>query len=202
MLHWNPSPPSNGRRQRCRSIGAVGVAFVALIGAAGARAAGGDYVIAGGTAPERSQVRAALNTSAFDWSLVPEQITITVARDVSTESTPGEITVDSGLLDSGRFAWGFIQHEYAHQVDFFLLDPQVRAMFLDRLGGTTWIPSAGQTVPFRQIGAERFASLLSWAYWPSADNADDTFRWGTRNPAGMVTTPSLFRELLTQTLDQ
>ena len=74
-------------------------------------------------------------------------------------------------------------------------------MFMAQLGGETWIPLPGATVPFWQIGAERFASMLSWSYWPSTNNADDTFAHGIRNPAGTTTTPARFKILLGEAFD-
>ena len=91
-----------------------------------ALAAGGNYVH-GGTAKQQGQVKAALNASAFDWSLVPQQIVVHIAPGIPSEATFGNIWLDSNLLDSGIFAWGVVQHEYAHQVDFFLLDDAKRS---------------------------------------------------------------------------
>jgi hypothetical protein len=62
-----------------------------------------------------------------------------------------------------------IQHEYAHQVDFFLLDDATRARLAGRLGGESWWQtSAG--LAHQALASERFASSLAWAYWPSPDN--------------------------------
>src|SRR5438105_233781 len=103
-----------------------------------ASALGGRYVFDGGTAAERTQVGAALGASAFDWSLVPGQITIHIARGATSTAAPGEIWLDANLLDAGNFSWGVVQHEYAHEVDFLLLDDRTRAKLLRVLGGTTW----------------------------------------------------------------
>ena len=110
----------------------LGAATLMLAPAAAAR--GGSYVVDGGTAAERSQVADALSASTFDWSLVPVQVKIHVARGINSHAQAGEIWLDANLLDSGRFAWGVVQHEYAHQVDFFLLDDQMRAQLSAALG--------------------------------------------------------------------
>jgi hypothetical protein len=82
----------------------------------------------------------------------------------------GIIELDTRLLQAGRFALGVIQHEYAHQVDFFLLDDAMRARPAGRLGGESWWQtSAG--FAHQALTSERFASSLAWAYWPSPDNA-------------------------------
>ena len=60
----------------------VAPALAALALAAEARAAGGSYRFDGGTPAEQRQVRAALDASSFNWSLVPVQITIHIARDI------------------------------------------------------------------------------------------------------------------------
>ena len=87
-------------------------------------------------------MRAALTASSFNWSLVRVQITIHIARDIpSSQATPGQIWLDAGLLDSGEFAWAFVQHEYAHQLDFFLLDDargeRSSRRYAGRTGSTT-----------------------------------------------------------------
>ena len=66
-------------------------------------AAGGNYAFLGGTRAERGQVRAELEASLFDWSIVPEQITIRIAPGLASSAEAGTIEPDSGLLDAGRF---------------------------------------------------------------------------------------------------
>ena len=108
-----------------------------------AHAAGTGFRFDGGTTSQRSQVRAALRASSFDWSVVPALVTVHIVRGLdSSEAAPGEIWLDADLLDSGTFAWGVVQHEYAHQVDFFALDDAARALFLRELGA-----SAGGAAP-------------------------------------------------------
>src|SRR6266849_1334883 len=89
----------------------------ALWTAAPALAGGGNYVFAGGTPKQQSQVRSALEASAFNWNLVSAQITIHIAPGINSEATTGDIWLDANLLNAGRFSWGIVQHEYAHQVD-------------------------------------------------------------------------------------
>jgi hypothetical protein len=134
-----------------------------------AGAGGGRYVFAGGTAHEQAQVRAALEASSFDWGVVPQLITIHIAPRLDSCALPGHVMLDADLLDSGRFAWGVVQHEYAHQVDFFVLDDAARARLAVALGGSSWWQtSAGQA--HGDLTGERFASSLAWAYWPSPEN--------------------------------
>jgi hypothetical protein len=142
-------------------------------GAASAR--GGRYVFDGGTARQQAQVRAALDVSSFDWSIVPATVRIHLHRGTDTYATRGEIWIDTDLLASGVFAWGPIQHEYAHQVDFFLLDDAQRGYLNGLLGGTTWARDPTKAALHRPghaaLGAERFASTLAWAYWESDGNS-------------------------------
>jgi hypothetical protein len=135
-----------------------------------AAAAGGLYAFDGGTAAERAQVVAALDASTFDWSVVPAQITIHIARDATSSAARGEIWLDANLLDAGTFSWGVVQHEYAHEVDFFLLDGAERARLLRVLGGETWCYGGSQLLRHAEYGCERFASTLAWAFWPSPQN--------------------------------
>jgi hypothetical protein len=135
-----------------------------------ALAGGGSYVVTGGTTKEQATVRAALEASRFDWSLIPHSITIHVVPIGDSYSTYGDVYVGASLLESGRFSWGVVQHEMAHQVDFFLLDDAKRTQLQQLLGGKDWC----YTMPglaHAEHGCERFASELAWAYWPSPDNS-------------------------------
>jgi hypothetical protein len=149
---------------------AATLAALALAGLAQAR--GGNYVFDGGTSAEQAQVRSALNVSSFNWSTVPQQITIHVASGIDSEASPGELWLDANLLDSGSFAWGVVQHEYAHQVDFFVLKDSQRGSLTKRLGGTSWWEvQGGPVIAHGDQTGERFASSLAWAYWPSKLNS-------------------------------
>jgi hypothetical protein len=132
------------------------------------RATGGRYAFAGGTPREQAQVTRALEASSFDWNLVPRRITIHIAHVATSAATPGEIWIDPDLLDAGSFAWGVVQHEYAHQVDFFLLTEPARELLMRELGARTWCSE--DALRRDTLGCERFASALAWAYWPSPDN--------------------------------
>ncbi|MGH3105269.1 MAG: hypothetical protein ACRDN6_14355, partial [Gaiellaceae bacterium] len=89
-------------------------------------AGGGRYVFDGGTARQQAQVRSALAASAFDWNVVPAEVTIHLSRTAVSSSTPGHIWLDADLLGAGVFAWATVQDEYAHQVDFYLFDDDTR----------------------------------------------------------------------------
>jgi hypothetical protein len=155
---------------RSRSL-VVAWAALALALPSTARAGGGLYDIEGGTSAERAQIPAALEASSFDWGIVRERIHFHIRAGVDSYATRGEIWIDADLLDSGRFAWAIVQHEYAHQVDFFrLTDPQ-RGMLLALLGGLSWWDERRAGVAHAQLGSERFASTLAWSYWPSSDNS-------------------------------
>jgi hypothetical protein len=167
-------------------------AFFALLLPSLARAAGGSYVFDGGTPAEQAQVRAALDASSFDWSLVPATITIHITPAQSSEATRGNIWLDPRLLDAGRFAWGTVQHEYAHQVDYFLLDDATRAELQSVLGGVDWCYSL-TGLAHAQHGCERFASTLAWAYWPVAANS---MRPTSATDESAAMQPAQFRALL------
>jgi hypothetical protein len=51
---------------------------------------------------------------------VPGTITISISRCGCAGATPGSILLDEDTLTSSpfgaRYAWGIVQHEYAHQV--------------------------------------------------------------------------------------
>jgi hypothetical protein len=175
-----------------RHLALILFAFGALGSASPALAAGGNYTFEGGSAKEQTTVKQALNASAFDWSLVPQQIVVHIAPGIPSEATFGEIWLDSNLLDAGIFSWGVVQHEYAHQVDFFLLDDAKRQALQTALGGRDWCYTV-LGLAHEQYGCERFASTLAWAYWPSAQNS--------MKPAGAkdesaAMAPAKFRQLM------
>ena len=176
----------------CRFVAAL----VSLLAPCVAQASGGDYAIHGGSAQERGQVRAALEASSFDWSIVPERIAITITRGGDSSASPGRIVLDANLLDAGRFSWGVVQHEYAHQVDFFLLDDSKRALLSAALEASTWW-DAPAALQHSELGCERFASTLAWAYWPSIDNTMKPL--SPNDEAGALPAP-LFRRLLARLL--
>lgn len=164
----------------------LAVAVVALAGAPSALAGGGDYVFDGGTAAQRQQVVAALEASSFPWGVVPGPVTIHIARGAVTSALPGQIWLDADLLDSGRFAWGVVQHEYGHQVDFALLTDAMRAQLHLSLGGSSWWgPGAHPS-----LDSERFATLVAWSYWQSTDNV---MRPLSAQDEGGQMTPAAFR---------
>jgi hypothetical protein len=154
----------------------VAVMCAALLLPSAGRAAGGRYAFTGGTPRERAEVVRALEASSFDWELVPDRVTIHVERGTLSRAVPGEIWLDANLLRAGSFSWGVVQHEYAHEVDFFLLSESERAGLLRILGARVWC-AAG--VRSDEQGCELFASALAWAYWPSPDNC-------MRPPAALV----------------
>lgn len=137
---------------------------------AAALAGGGNYAFEGATPAERATVRAALNASAFDWGIVPQQVTIHVGAVGASYATPGHVWLDRGLLAAGRFAWATVMDEYAHQVDFLVLDPLSRSVLRQRLGASAWCyETAG--LAHGAYGCERFSSMVAWAYWPSKESA-------------------------------
>ena len=159
-------------------------AALALTGSASA--AGGDYVFEGGSKAARTQVRAALAASSFDWDTVPAEVTIHIRRGVSPEARPGDIWLDSNLLASGRFSWGIVQHEYAHQVAFFNFGKAARARLTTKLGGQAWCHEK-PNVAHDENTCERFAHTLSFAFWPASQNVE-------RDEAVMA--PAKFRALV------
>ena len=167
----------------------------ALVLAPAALAKGGSYVFDGGTRAEQAQVKAALDASSFDYSVVPATVTVHIVRYATTEATPGHIYLDPTLLDAGRFSWGVVQHEYAHQVDFLVLTDAARAQLQAALGASAWCSGAAHA----QLGCERFADLVSWAYWQSPDNC---MRPASASDEGAQLTPAAFRALLTRLLPQ
>jgi hypothetical protein len=183
---------------RRRYLLTIGITTALLCSTAPALAAGGNYVFAGGTPFQQQQVVKALQASSFNWSLVPAQITISIGHGSATEAVPGQIWLNSDLLNSGRFSWGIVQHEYAHQVDFFLLNDRDRSELQQLLGGGDWCYER-PTLTHSQHACERFASTLAWAYWQSPQNCLKPVD-STSESAGMP--PAAFRALMTSLLGE
>jgi hypothetical protein len=180
------------------AIAALLCLLPALVITPQARGSGGHYAFSGGTSYERAQVRQALRVSAFNWSLVEPVVTVRIAPGLASTAIPGRISLDARLLDAGKFSWGVVQHEYAHQVDFFVLDDEARAFFAAKLGGQTWFHDAVD-LPHGAYGCERFASTLAWAYWPSAQNS---MRPASAGDESAAMKPAPFRGLLGRVLAQ
>jgi hypothetical protein len=174
-------------RRNLQVLALVGGLIAAMLVPSVGRATGGRYAFAGGTPRQQREVVRALAVSRFDWGLVPARITIHIQPGVLSQATPGEIWLDANLLQAGMFAWGVVQHEYAHQVDFFLLTASVREQLLRRLGGTSWCSDTA--VRRDLLGCERFASTFAWAYWPSAENC-------MRPVKALATSGAQFRKLV------
>jgi hypothetical protein len=164
------------------------LAFPAATAGAGA----GGYTFDGGTKQQRGTVIAALKASSFDWSVIPGPIVIHIVEDEPSRSIPHQIWLDANLLDAGEFAWGVVQHEYAHQVDYLLFDETQRALLLKRLGGRDWCYST-PGLAHDQYGCERFASTFAWSFWPSSENS---MRPTGRRDESAAMAPAKFRALL------
>lgn len=171
----------------CLVLGALAFAPAAL-------ASGASYTFLGGTPAEQATVHAALDASSFNWGLLPQSIVVHVGAYGDSYSTYGAVYLDASLLDSGVFSWGVVQHEFAHQVDFFLLDDAKRAILQKDLGGTDWCYEQ-PGLKHSDHGCERFASELAWAYWPSAENS---MRPTAANDEAGAMPVAQFRTLLAQ----
>ena len=91
-------------------------------------------------------------------------------RPVGTShAPPGHIWLDRGLLVPGRFAWATVMDEYAHQVDFSVLDPLPGGPAA--AAGRERLVLRGRRPRPRSYGCERFSSMVAWAYWPSKESS-------------------------------
>jgi hypothetical protein len=163
---------------RCRHAYRLGLALAAIaltLSAQAAAAASSRYLFDGGTSDQRDQVRQALQASSFDWGIVPGQVTVHIRSGITSQASPRHVWLDAGLLDSGVFSWGVVQHEFAHQIDYLVLDDAQRAALQQLLGGRTWC-SGPEGFQHDENACERFATSISWAYWPSAANVFDPSR--------------------------
>jgi hypothetical protein len=160
-------------------------------------ARGGSYAVIGGNNADRAQIHAALAASTFDWSLVPALVEIHVVPGIPAQAAPGEIWLDPALLRAGMFSWAVVQDEYAHQVDYFLLDDAEHALLNDAFGTKYWCHEDHPGLPHASYGCEKFTSSFVWAYWPSRSNA---YKPSTLNSEATMT-PWTFRHLFSTLLD-
>ena len=166
-------------------------------------AATAAYSIDGGTPAEHATVRTGLAASSFPWQIVPAHVRIHIRAGVLSHAVPGEIWLDSHLLDAGRFSWAIVQHEFAHQVDFFLLDDAERVDLTAHLGGISWWNTTRYalapdgSLAHGELTAERFASTLTWAYWPCRANV---LRPESPGDESAALPPGQFRALLASLL--
>ena len=170
------------------------VAALSAVLAQSAFAAGGSYTFDGGTAFQRAQVRQALDASSFSWGLIPATIAVHIGPYSDSYSTYGNVYLDASLLDAGEFSWGVVQHEFGHQVDFFLLDDAKRSVLQPLLGGEDWCYTT-PGLAHSDHACERFASELAWAYWPSLQNS---MRPTSSNDEAGRLPAAQFRSLLAQ----
>jgi len=143
---------------------------LALPGRAGATDA---LEFSGGSEAARAEVIAALDASAFDWSLIGRPVTVQIIDCGCAGSRPGVVVLDETLLASspyGRpYTWGIVQHEFAHQVWWYALDDRLRSELQTVLAGAD-LCYEQPGLPHDAHACELFASTLAWAYWPVAGN--------------------------------
>lgn len=189
---WPRAGTDDNFQQMLRRLLLAATLALVLPGTAAAGTAGADVRFEGGSPREQAQVRAALAASSFDWTLVRRQVTVHVGAYGTSYSTPGHVWLDAALLRSGKFGWATVMDEFAHQVDFFLLDAPRRQILQQRLGAQAWcyeVPGLGHAAH----GCERFASMVAWAYWPTKENA---YRPRSRSDETAAMSPAAFRALL------
>lgn len=184
-----------GLRLRICFVATLALVALALVPAAFARSA--SYVFDGGTQAQRAQVTRALAASSFDWRLLPARVTVHIARGRDSEATPGNVWLDGELLDAGRFSWGVVQHEFAHQVDFLLLNDAQRDELAGLLHVPVWCSEEQPGIRHVDYGCERFASTLAWSYW---QNADNVMRPQSATAESAALAPAAFRATLKRML--
>jgi hypothetical protein len=167
--------------------------LAALVLPGHALAGGGNYRLDGGSSRERAQVGRALAASTFDWDVVPGRVAVHLVQGVISHSTPGDIWLDTDLLNAGVFSWAIVQDEFAHQVDFLLFDDATRDRMNVALGGQAWCHEARPGLQHAQYGCERFASTLVWSFWPSKLNS---YRPKGRHDESAAMAPERFRALV------
>lgn len=185
-----------------RRLPLIVLAFLAL-STGPAAASGGRYVFVGGTTYQRNQVTQALQVSTFNWNLVPTvKVVIDPAPDAPSEATVGVVTLNADLLNSGEFSWGVVQHEFGHELDFSLLNAADRTSLQQALGGASWWDDPFAPLQHDQMSAERFATMMSVAYWPAYWSNCFYPRPGNLDAENSSMSPAAFRTLMNGLLAQ
>jgi hypothetical protein len=184
-----------GRWLLCLSLAALLASVVAADRAAAFNAKAG-YIFDGGTAAQRQQVRAALEASWFDWSQLRAPVIVHIRRIGVSHATPGHVWLDTDLLNSGKFAWATVLDEFAHQVDYQLLNPDHRSLLARELDASAWCYET-PGLSHSSYGCERFASVFAWAYGPSIESS---YRPRSRHEESAAMPAPAFRRLLTRLL--
>jgi hypothetical protein len=177
----------------------IGLAAAAAVCAFASPALASDVSLSfdGGTQAEQGQVRAGLDASSFNWGMIPGPIVVHIRRGVDSHAVPDEVWFDANLLDAGRYSWGVVQHEFAHELDYTVLTDAMRAQLHTLLGGESWWSTDAEA--HCQADSERFADLVSWAYWTTRDNVLRPA--GAADEGGQVS-PAQFRAALAALLPQ
>lgn len=151
-----------------RTTAAVIVAALSFVTPALAK--GGHVTFDGGTSLEQQNVTDALAVSTFNFNQLPN-ITVRIVPSLppgeSGEAVAGTVTLVAGFLDQGIFAFGTVQHEFAHEVDYLLLSDAQRQEALTVLGASAWY---SPSLAHADQGRERFATTLAWTFWPDRLN--------------------------------
>lgn len=172
-------------------------ALVAALTLAGTAAAA-DVRFDGGTPFEQQQVTQALASWRVDTSSLPT-ITVHVVPPSDPHlgngaaagySIPGDVWLSSYWLDFGQAGWGFVQHEFGHELDYYVLTDAQRAELMKLFGASTW---CDHSQPYTERACEWFASELSWAFWPTQTNLQDP---GTTNGLSGHVDPAKLRALI------
>lgn len=181
----------------------VRTAFLALLavlllpGTAFAR--GGKVTFVGGTPDEQRQVTDALRVSAFDWNVLPATVNVHIVPAADSHALPGDVYLDANLLDAGSLSWGVVQHEFAHEFDFFFLSAADHTALLPTLGGAAWFANGlvgsapNGRLAHQQLASERFASTFAWSFWPSAANV---LKPKSKTDEAAAMSPARFRALV------
>jgi hypothetical protein len=129
--------------------------------------------LSGGSEAARAEVIAALDASAFDWSLIGQPVTVQILDCGCAGSRAGVVVLDETLLASSpygdAYTWGIVQHEFAHQVWWYALDDERRSELQALLGGAD-LCYEEPGLAHDDHACELFASTLGWAYWRVAGN--------------------------------
>ena len=117
---------------------------------------------------------------------MPGPVVIHIGRATHPHAVAGQIWLDAALLDSGRFSWGVVQHEYAHQVDFAVLTDAMRAELHGQLQGTSLVGLDLEPLAARLRAVRRLARLGLLAVAGQRDEAGRFRRRGQQGcPRGL-----------------
>ena len=119
---------------------------------------------------QQATVRAALEVSSFDWSVLPARSSSTSRRSAAPTPRPATST-STARCSTPAASRGASSSTSSHTRSTSSSSTTRSARRSTQRSAAATGATASPGLAHSAYGCERFASELAWAYWPSADNS-------------------------------